>query len=247
MKANITTSIQEIKKLKDFPRIDPHVHTHYSDGCQSVKELVKRAKKRGLSVITKADHNTLRGNTELEEICKEERLTYIPGIEKSTEKGHLVILNIDSIKLLKGLNFIELLEKINEENGIGILAHPWWRDSIREEVFNYSELHGYEGLNGSSPYGSRHFLKNIQPPKKMEQYNKHSLVSWVGSDSHAGHLYGKYFNLVVTTEDSQDGILEAMRKGRILGYGPPLPLLDFLIDGAINQPVQLRNEMFYRK
>ena len=79
----------------------------------------------------------------------------------------------------------------------------------------------------------------------MVKINPHRITPWVGSDSHGGYAYGDYFNIFKTTDDSVDGILRAMRKGNLIGYGPLLPIKQFLVDGAINQPIQLKKELFY--
>lgn len=46
--------------------IDLHMHTKYSDGTDTVKELLKNAKKRGLEVISITDHNSCRSYHEME-------------------------------------------------------------------------------------------------------------------------------------------------------------------------------------
>ncbi len=244
---NISTDKKQISHLSEFPRTDIHCHTYYSDGCMTLKYLVYKAKKSGFSTVIKADHNTFRGNDKLKNMCKDNGLKFISGIELSTNKGHMVVLNLESKEFLRGLSFEEKIEKIHEENGLAIMAHPWWGESMREEVFQYSQLDGFEALNHSSPFGSLHFLKHVYPKEKMEKINPHHLTPWAGSDSHGGYAYGKYYNIFKTMDDSVDGILEAMRKGNFVAFGPFLPVNLLLIDGAINQPVQLKKQLFYKK
>ena len=38
--------------------IDLHMHTNYSDGSDSVKELLMKANKANLEIISITDHNT---------------------------------------------------------------------------------------------------------------------------------------------------------------------------------------------
>ena len=63
-------------------KADLHIHTTYSDGVFSVKEVVKFAEKEGLTHISITDHDTLSGT--LEALTMKTSLTIIPGIELST-------------------------------------------------------------------------------------------------------------------------------------------------------------------
>ena len=47
--------------------IDLHMHTTYSDGTDTVKELLKKAEDLGLEVISITDHNTCKSYFEMEE------------------------------------------------------------------------------------------------------------------------------------------------------------------------------------
>ena len=46
--------------------IDLHIHTTYSDGTDTVKELLKKAEGIGLEVISITDHNTCKAYYEME-------------------------------------------------------------------------------------------------------------------------------------------------------------------------------------
>lgn len=64
-------------------RADLHVHSHYSDGADSVEAVVKRAKRAGLDAISFVDHDTVAGWTEKQSIAARYGITAIPGIEIS--------------------------------------------------------------------------------------------------------------------------------------------------------------------
>lgn len=84
--------------------IDLHVHSSYSDGTLSPKELADCAIKKGLKAIALTDHDTVDGIDEILEYVKRlpegKRLEVIPGIEYSTEyEGrdvHIVGLFLDT-------------------------------------------------------------------------------------------------------------------------------------------------------
>ena len=48
--------------------IDLHMHTSYSDGTDSVKEILKNAKQINLEIISITDHNTCNAYQEMEEL-----------------------------------------------------------------------------------------------------------------------------------------------------------------------------------
>ncbi|NLN15632.1 MAG: PHP domain-containing protein [Tissierellia bacterium] len=65
-------------------KYDLHVHTYYSDGLLSPKEVVDEAIKRGLDGIAITDHDTVLGLDEAINYTKEfENFNVIPGIELS--------------------------------------------------------------------------------------------------------------------------------------------------------------------
>lgn len=91
--------------------IDLHMHTNYSDGYDSVTELLKKAEKIGLKCISITDHNTCKEYKELAN--KEIRNIYsgkiIPGVELNTK-----VLNIP-IEIL-GYNINpDIAQKLIEE------------------------------------------------------------------------------------------------------------------------------------
>jgi predicted metal-dependent phosphoesterase TrpH len=244
----LTTDARLLEKYRDFPATDPHCHTVYSDGCVQLRTLVKLAKKRGFRVVTKADHNTTKGNTHLARIAKEEGLLAMPGIEISTKQGHMVGFNIMEWSSGGG-QAQDVIEKIHQLNGAAIMAHPWWKIGDREHTFTYKDLDGFEGVNHSSPFGSWHFIRDLYPKTVFDKINPHRIPVWAGSDSHAGVVYGHYRMIFLTTDISVDGIMECILKGNVIAYAPPHPVIPtyyMIADGWINQPVQLKNVLFYR-
>jgi hypothetical protein len=132
-------------------------------------------------------------------------------------------------------------------NALAIMAHPWWQIGVRNDVFKYGKLDGFEALNHSSPLGSFNFVRKIYSNPNYPQMNRYKLPCWIGSDSHSGVVYGQYQMILKTSCLNYDEIMETMRKKQVIAYGPLLNLVGLIADGVINQPVQLRNELFYKK
>lgn len=76
--------------------IDLHVHTTYSDGALSPREVVRLAFKSKVKAIAITDHDTTEGNDEA--LLEGDKLgvEVIPGVEISVEheKGHMHILGL---------------------------------------------------------------------------------------------------------------------------------------------------------
>lgn len=66
--------------------VDLHTHSTYSDGSDTPRELVQKAKDLGLSAIALTDHNTIDGIAEFLDASNGE-IEAIPGIEITTGMG----------------------------------------------------------------------------------------------------------------------------------------------------------------
>jgi len=71
-------------RLSDMP-IDLHVHTTFSDGTLSPREVVQLAQHVGLSAIAITDHDTVRGNQEAIEEGRRLGVEVVPGVEVSVD------------------------------------------------------------------------------------------------------------------------------------------------------------------
>jgi predicted metal-dependent phosphoesterase TrpH len=65
-------------------RADLHMHSTYSDGRLTPLEVIKRAKRNGIDIISITDHDIISGADEIKGYANQEGIRYIPGIELST-------------------------------------------------------------------------------------------------------------------------------------------------------------------
>lgn len=81
------------------PGADLHAHTTASDGSLTPSELVRAARRAGLTVLAITDHDTTAGVVEAVQAGAEARVRVVPGVELSAEgppgKCHLLGLGID--------------------------------------------------------------------------------------------------------------------------------------------------------
>lgn len=69
----------------DTKYADLHVHTHFSDGTFSPREVVEYAHNIGLSAIAITDHDVLDGIGPAMTIARDYRIELIPGVELTAE------------------------------------------------------------------------------------------------------------------------------------------------------------------
>ena len=115
--------------------VDLHIHTYYSDGTMSPKEVVEDAKRKNLGIIAITDHDVLDSYEELKVEAEKAGIITIRGVEiDSIFEGHLVHLLAykfeDNEKLFKLINqakeqlletSIELIRRMeNDYEGISL-------------------------------------------------------------------------------------------------------------------------------
>jgi 3',5'-nucleoside bisphosphate phosphatase len=64
---------------------DLHLHTHFSDGTYTPRELAAQARAHGLSTVALTDHDTVEGCAPMALACELEGLEFITGTELTAE------------------------------------------------------------------------------------------------------------------------------------------------------------------
>lgn len=65
----------------DEPRADLHLHTFYSDGIFSPRDVLIRAREAGLHAVSITDHDNIAAVLEATEVAEELGIELIPGVE----------------------------------------------------------------------------------------------------------------------------------------------------------------------
>lgn len=85
---NCSTLLSFWRKI--IKNIDLHVHSLHSDGTCSVADIVRSAKKKGISLLALTDHDTLDGWEEFRASCEEHSIRPLSGIELSAKYNSTV-------------------------------------------------------------------------------------------------------------------------------------------------------------
>ncbi|MGC8962230.1 MAG: PHP-associated domain-containing protein, partial [Candidatus Bathyarchaeia archaeon] len=151
-----------------------------------------------------------------------EGLIIIPGIEVTTNRGHLIGLFIyDSLR--RGLTPEEAADEIHGQGGLVVAPHPY--DVFSKGVNPYSLrglIDAIEVINASSlPFR----LSTLMAERTAERLN---LPGIGGSDSHIPNTVGDAYTDVEVYSPCMDDIVKAIKGGRTTPQGRSTSLKDRL-------------------
>ena len=168
--------------------LDFHIHSEKShDGRMTPAEIAAIARARGLDAVAICDHDVpYEGPSEVDGIL------IVPGIEISTDCGHLLGLFFDTPPM-PIRDFHAAAREIHKCGGLTVLAHPFQRNPDTARLLPLlPELDGMEVWNGR---GNR---KNPRANAAAKAFAaEHGLRPFAGSDAHLPEEIG---NGVVTLE-----------------------------------------------
>ncbi|MFH1335604.1 MAG: PHP domain-containing protein [Candidatus Zixiibacteriota bacterium] len=119
-------------------KFDFHIHSFYSfDSVLTPAKIVEISCRKGLDGIVVADHNTIRGGLETKDINRSP-LVVIVGSEIKTEWGDVVCLFLE--KEITTRRFLAVVVEVRKPEGIMILAHPFWKHTLTEELLGGVDL-----------------------------------------------------------------------------------------------------------
>ena len=102
-------------------RFDLHIHSEHSpDGRMSLDEIVSCARARGLQGVAVCDHDRA-----LTETWDAPDFLLIPGIELSTDQGHLLGLFVT--EQIEARELGAAIDAVHACGGLAVMAHPFER------------------------------------------------------------------------------------------------------------------------
>lgn len=98
-----------------MPKVDLHIHTHFSDGTLTPEEVVREAKKRGFSAIAITDHDSVDAIAPAMKEAEKCALEIIPAVEFTTEENDTEIHILGYFIDYKNKKFEKLLDDLREK------------------------------------------------------------------------------------------------------------------------------------
>ncbi len=184
-----------------------HLHSQYSpDSSVPVREILKMAARRDLQGVAITDHNRTEGSDEARRLARETGLLSVRGMELSAREGHILVYGLQD-PVPPRLPAVEALERIREQGGLAVAAHPYrfW-SGLGEAVVRRSLFDAVEGLN------ARTTRADNQRAERLAQ--DLGLPMTAGSDAHRLSDIGRGLLVLPDDYESEGDLLAAIREGR---------------------------------
>lgn len=187
-----------------------HMHSTYSDGSLEIEDIAAIAFRAGLDFIIITDHYTLEGWYQNKEGYQQGVLVMI-GMEANVTQNHYLCLDIKNEVDNNDQHPQEVIDEVNSQDGIGIIAHPFEKgspifgDGVKY-VWTDWQVQGFQGIeiwNFTSQWKEHvtSILKGLglviyphaaltrpcpQALKKLDQYQGqgYKIIATGGSDAH---------------------------------------------------------------
>lgn len=160
--------------------VDLHMHScHSFDSKTRVEVILSEALDRGIKAISITDHDSLEGSLEAMEKAPP-GLIVVPGMEISSEVGHIIALFIT--RPIVSLDLKGIAEEVKTQGGLLYLPHPFrGRRSLSLDLVEHIDV--FEVLNGRSQGID---IKNDQfgDDEIVQFAQSNNLTGLGGSDAH---------------------------------------------------------------
>ena len=184
-------------------KLDLHIQSEYSpDGSMPLKDIVARAKAVGLRGVAICDHDAV-----MRDVPEFEDFIVIPGIEISTEYGHLLGLFVT--EPINDKHFFPAVDAIHKAGGLAVLAHPFEHSTDSGRIAPIVQfIDGIEVWNGRAE-------RNIRNANSLAETfaAEHDLRRFASSDAHVPGEIGNG----VTTIDVPEMTLSAVKSALLSG------------------------------
>lgn len=194
--------------------MDSHIHSEYSsDSNSKIDDILKKANKENINIISISDHDTVDGTSEVMRKTRNTDILAIPSIEISSSKGHILGFGCEE-KIPKDLPPQETIDRIHDLGGLAIIPHPYcfYRHGLLCKSDNEKlKIDAIETKNAR-------FIVGYCNRKARKLSIKKNLPALGASDSHYWKFVGDCYSLIDCEKDI-DSVLKAILKGKVKACG----------------------------
>jgi len=205
--------------MKQLLKIDFHIHTmedtdNFID--YNAYDLIDRAAKLSFDAIAITNHDTIIYDERLVAYAKKKGIILFPGVERSIDHKHVLLINFCEIK---SLNTYDAIQKAKTDDNLVIAPHPFFpgMQSLGKDMYSQSTL--FDAIEFCHFYNPRLDF-NREAMRYAKQYG---LPLIGGSDAHVQEQFGRCYSLV-KSEKNKNAIIRAIKKGHVQVVAPPLSL-----------------------
>ncbi|MDP7141463.1 MAG: PHP domain-containing protein [Candidatus Woesearchaeota archaeon] len=200
-------------------KYDLHIHSVYSrDSSLKPKVILKLAKERGLDGIAVTDHNSIKGGVVTSKLNKDKDFEVIIGSEIKTKQCE--VLGYYLQEEIKSKDLLEVLDKIKEQGGFSVIAHPFTIIPRLNLRYPLNEIK--EKVDGLEAFNSR----SVFPFENKRAFNaaeKYKLAMTGSSDSHSKIELGRAFTIfdgelrtaIAKRKTRAEGLIRYSKIGRL--------------------------------
>lgn len=183
----------------EIGRADIHIHTRYSDGSATVRQVLDHvARRTPLRVIAIADHDTLDGALAAADIAHQYPIDVIVGEEVSSRDGHILGLFL-STRVAPCMSATETVAAIHEQGGLAIAAHPFCRYRRSERrtrpVLGVGTLLATVPFDGVEVDNATPFLRMANDRARRYNRAQTNLPELGNSDAHIVQAIGRSYTV----------------------------------------------------
>ncbi|MEF8773731.1 MAG: PHP domain-containing protein [Halobacteriales archaeon] len=220
--------------------VELHTHSAASyDGRDPVDRLVERAAAIGLDGLAVTDHDEIGPSLEAVDLAAEHGMVGIPGMEVTSEAGHVLALGVTEL-VPAGLSFEETLDRIREQGGIAVVPHPF--QESRSGVMANITREQLRQADAIEVYNSR--LLTGRANRQAERFaRRNGLPTTAGSDAHISEMVGRAVTHVDAEERTAEAILAAIRDGRTTVEGKRTPWMVSFRQAAGGAKRKMKNRL----
>lgn len=197
-------------------KLKSNLHCHTSDDYEeyiahSPYEAIDVASKNGFDVLSFTCHNIFSWKKEYKDYAESMGILLIPGIEKTVEGKHVVILNADRDS--ENINtFSDLYAYKKRKEDVCIVApHPFFpsKNSLGKKLVEYIDV--FDAIEYSWFHSEKlDFNRNAEIVAK-----KNRLPYIATSDTHNISFINTSYALIESAEKNTENIFDAIRNGKI--------------------------------
>ncbi len=199
-------------------RLDLHIHSCYSKDCTSpVAAILEQAIRAGLDGIAICDHDTVEGSLEARRLVDEMGLdlVVVPGIEVTTNRGHLLVLGADKAFPINS-DPSDIIKMARERDCFIVAPHPY--KGYPKSLGDVSDL----DVDAIEVLNSRFILGKFNK-RAVKMAETLGLPMLGNSDAHFIEMVGRAYT-EIDAEPSVEAVFKAIMDKKTVVYGTRTPL-----------------------